>query len=624
MCLIFFKSNINQRLFYRAMTIRDDIVTLLHDVTGLPLNDISLLLAVPPDAMLGDYAFGCFKLGGNAFENAQKLQQKLQEKIPKLLFLSRVEAAGPYVNFYMNKSFLAQQTIGKILKQKKKFGSQKSSQKREKKILVEYCGPNTNKPLHLGHMRNMSLGGATCNLLSFMGNEVHPVNIVNDRGVHICKSMLAYQKWGKDEDGKWKTPDKKSDHFVGDFYVLYAQKAKEDPKLEEEVQEMLQKWEQGDATVRALWKKMNRWVLTGFAQTYKRFGVWFEKEYFESRCYEKGKEMVMEGFARGVFEKDDTGAIVAPLENVSIEKISVEKIDTIFAGKKLPTLLHHKLPNKVVLRADGTSIYITQDMYLAKLRYEDYAFDKLIYVVASEQNLHFLQLFRILELLGYGFVQKLFHLSYGMVNLPTGKMKSREGTVVDADDLMDEVAEMAHGEVVKRFPALPEQEKKKRAEFIALGAIKFFLLRTDAIRDIVFNPEESLSFEGETGPYLQYTHARACAILRKSLIEGSAQMRRKIDARNASLLKEDSELKLVTLLSQFSERVDESAQHLRIHILCRYLLDLAQAFNEFYHACHVLSEDTKMQDVRLALVDATRQVLANGLGILGIYAPEEM
>ncbi len=560
------------------MDFKEQIVTLLVKETGLAKEEIERMVVVPPDPKLGDYAFPCFKLGKNPKEAAEKLQKQI--KLPH--FLSKIEVAGPYLNFFVNQSLLTEQTLKAIATQKATYGSGKS----RKNIVLEFCSPNTNKPLHLGHIRNMSLGDALGKVISFQGATVHPVEIVNDRGVHICKSMLAYQRWGNE-----KKPDKKSDHFVGDYYVLFAKKAKEDPALEEAAQKMLLAWEQGDKEVRAVWKKMNKWVLDGFSQTYKRFGIKFEKEYYESQLYLLGKDIVMDGLRRGIFVKDKKGAVIAPLEKEG-------------------------LTNKVVLRADGTSVYITQDLYLAQKRFEDFHFDEMIYVTATEQNLAFKQLFRVLELLKRPYAGKLVHFSYGMVNLPSGRMKSREGTVVDADDLIDEVSALALSEVEKRYTTLSLVEKKRRAECIALGAIKFFMLRTDAVRDIIFNPEESLSFEGETGPYLQYTHARACSILRKAgKVSGKV---------NYNFFKEDSELRLVKLLTDFPLKVKEAADHHKIHVLCRYLLDLAQSFNEFYHAVQVISDEKKVMKARLVLVDAVRQVLANGLGCLGIEALEEM
>src|SRR3989338_5352816 len=460
------------------MDFKSQLITLLAAATSLSPEEITPLVTIPPNRQFGDYAFPCFKLGNNSREEAEKLQQKLQ--LP--LFIAKTQVVGPYLNFFLDQSVLAAEILTKISKEKGKYGAGKN----KKKIVIEYCGPNTNKPLHLGHLRNMSLGNAVCRILAFQGNAVHPVNIINDRGIHICQSMLAYQKWGKN-----KKPDKKGDHFVGDYYVLFATAAKENENLKKEAQELLLKWERNDTKTKALWKTMTHWVLQGFRQTYRRFGIKFEKEYFESKYYQKGKEMVQEGLQKKVFEKDHTNAVLAPLEK-------------------------YRLPNKILLRGDETSLYITQDLYLAQLRYQDFKYDKMIYVVASEQHLHFQKLFKILELLGRRYAQSLYHLSYSLVNLPTGRMKSREGTVVDADDLMDEISSLAKQEGEKRYPALSEKEKQYRAEFISLGAIKFFLTRTDAVRDMIFNPEESISFDGETGPYLQYTHARASSILRKA------------------------------------------------------------------------------------------------------------
>jgi arginyl-tRNA synthetase len=440
----------------------------------------------------------------------------------------------------------------------------------------------------------MAIGNAICRLSTFCGNTVHPVNIINDRGIHICQSMLAYQKWGKN-----KKPEKKGDHFVGDYYVMFAKAVLEHPELKDEAQQLLQAWEDKDKDTHKLWKEMTNWVLKGFAETYKRFGITFEKEYFESQHYEQGRDVALEGLKKGIFIKNDDKSIIAKLESYGIS-------------------------DKIVLRADGTSIYITQDLFLAQQRYADYKFDQMIYVVASEQQLHFKQLFKILELLEKPFAKSLHHLSYGLVNLPSGRMKSREGTVVDADDLMDEVVMLARNEVTLRYPNMEEKEKMKRAEFIALGAIKFFLLRTDPIRDMVFNPEESISFEGETGPYIQYTHARACAILRKAL--QSAGSGNKFSTKNIryELLKEDVERIIIKYFIQFPAAVEESSIHFKPHILCRLLLDLAQSFNEFYHAHTVINENVELMNARLALVDGVRQVLENGLNLLGIEAPQEM
>ena len=622
------------------MTLRDDLVAALSLASGFTVSEVTLMLSVPPDPTMGDFAFPCFKLqmlSKNPCEAAELLKMKLE--LPT--GFERAEVKGPYLNFFVLQSSLTSSVLGDILRLRDEYG--KGFTRRN--IVVEYCGPNTNKPLHLGHMRNMALGNSMVRLLEFQGNVVHPVNIINDRGVHICQSMLAYMKWGNSAK-----PSKKGDHYVGDFYVMFAQAVKEEMAQEEmaqkkvaqktathekvtgenaahegatvkigskngssmvgcavvdkvapplkiltlkdEAQSLLVKWEQNDPATRAVWRVMNDWVLSGFAETYARFGVSFEREYFESEYYEFGRDVALKGFEEGIFEKDAKGGIVANLERYGI-------------------------PSKVVLRSDGTSIYITQDMCLALKRYEDYHFDSLVYVVACEQQMHFQQLFAIMDLLKQPFAPKLYHLSYGLVNLPTGRMKSREGTVVDADDLMDEVSNLAYVEVEKRSPALGADEIRRRAEFIAIGAIRFLLIRCDPVKEIIFNPEESINFEGETGPYLQYTHARACSILRKASVDFSSKV-------HVERLSSDSEKQLVLLLSRFSDAVSDAAKNYRPHVLCRYLLDLAQAFNEFYHSSLVISSDFELMRARALLVFGVREVLSSGLYCLGIYAPEEM
>ena len=559
------------------MEYKQEIAQLLHKHAPLSVEELLSIISTPPDPKLGDYAFPCFKLGKNPHEEAEKIQKAIQ--LPS--FLHKVQVAGPYLNFFVDKSQLTKETVSTVLKQKERYGHGKQ----KKNIVIEFCSPNTNKPLHLGHLRNIAIGDSLFRLLSFQGNKVHPVEIINDRGVHICKSMLAYARWGKNQQ-----PQKKTDHFVGDYYVLFAQKAKENPSLEEEAQQMLLAWEKDDKKVQALWKKINQWAIQGIKQTYKRVGIRFEQEDRESQIYKKGKEMVQKGLQRTIFIQDKTGAIIAPLEKEG-------------------------LTNKVVLRADGTSVYITQDLYLAEKRYYDFKFDQMLYVVASEQNLHFQQLFKILELLQKPYANKVYHLSYGLVNLPSGRMKSREGTVVDADDILDEISALAEKEVRQRYTRLPEKEIKRRAEFIALGALKFYLLRTDPARDMIYNPEESLSFEGETGPYLQYTHARACSILRKAKRQGKIEY---------TLLTQPQEDILVKLLAAFPQKVEETALQRKPHLLCRYVLDLAQVFNGYYHAFPVISENHKLMQARLALVQSIQITLQNALRLFGMEAPEEM
>ncbi|MBI5072812.1 arginine--tRNA ligase [Candidatus Woesearchaeota archaeon] len=409
---------------------------------------------------------------------------------------------------------------------------------------------------------------------------------MNDICVHIFKSMLAYKKWWHN-----KNPDKKSDFFVGEFYVLFAKKSGdgEHPELEQEAQEMLRLWEAGDKEVVALWKKMNQWVYEGFEETYHKLGVSFDKYYFESDIYKFGREIVQQGLKKKIFY-DKEGAIVAPLEDVG-------------------------LPDKVVIRSDGTTLYITQDIYLAQKKFQEYPIDRSIYVVASEQNLHFQQLFAILEKLGNKWAAGCYHLSYGMVLLPEGKMKSREGTVVDADTLLEELFVMAREEIHKRHPDLNKVILEKRSQQVGLGALKFHLLKIDAVKDIVYNPKESINFEGETGPYIQYTHARISSILRKA---GDLPNKVAVDKY------EEKELELVAQLEKFPQIIEEAASHYKPSYICRYLLDLCQLFNSYYHDVHVLNAEEEVRAVRLYLLSCIRQVLQNGLSLLGIEAPDEM
>jgi len=568
------------------------IIEKIVDEAGSDEIDESLI-EVPPDTKLGDYAFPCFVLSKKLKKAPPQIAEYLADKIQPDDMISSVKNVGPYLNFFVNKAKLASTTLVRIQKEGVDYG--KASVGSGKTVLIEYPGPNTNKPLHLGHVRNMALGQSMSKILGSQGFDVKRVNINNDRGVHICKSMLAYQKWGEG-----KTPeseDRKSDHFVGDYYVMFAQKAKEDDSLEEEAKAMLAKWEAGDKEIRALWKQMNDWAFSGFKDTYSRFGMEdFDKEYYESETYEGGKKTVAEGLKKGLFQKKDDGAAY---------------IDLSAEG----------LGEKILLRSDGTSVYVTQDLYTAQLRHNDFSFDKMIYVVATEQNYHFKVLFTLLKKLGYAWAEGCHHFAYGMVHLPEGKMKSREGTVVDADDLMLDMQELAKKEIVKRHPDIEVQRADDRGHMIGLGAIKFYLLKTDAIKDITFNKEESLSFDGDSGPYLQYTHARACSILRKAADSGM-MVSTEVEF---GALSHDSEKEVIGLLTEFPLKVQEAAENYRPHMIAQHLLALGRAFNEFYHACSCINEENEdKRAARLLLIDCVRQVLDNGLELLDVLAPEEM
>jgi arginyl-tRNA synthetase len=541
-------------------------------------------LTIPPDPLMGDYAFPCFALAKEKKKNPAEIAQEIAKSIEPTPLIRKIEVKGPYVNFFVDKKKLAEQTLKDIAKQKDSYGSTIT---KKEKIMVEYPSPNTNKPLHLGHVRNMLLGKSVATILSFQGKKVIQANMNNDRGVHICKSMLAYKKFGDNQQ-----PNKKTDHFVGDYYVLYNQKEKEDPSLEEQTKEMLKKWEEGDKEVIALWKLMNRWALDGFNETYQRLGINFDKVYYESEYYDKGKDIVTNALKKGVFRKEDNNAI-----GVELKK--------------------YGLPDKVLLRADGTSIYMTQDLHLAVEKFKEFKLDKSIYVVGSEQNMHFKQLFKILELLGYKWAEKCYHLSYGMVYLPHGRMKSREGQTVDADELIDEMMLIAESEITKRHDDLSHTEIKKRSKQIGLGALRFFILKMDPAKDMTYNTEESISFEGETGPYVQYAHARISSILKKH----GKLIKEKVDF---SLLNTDQEEQIVKFLSQFPAVVLDAELHLKPSLIARYLSDLSQKFNEFYHAHQILNEKDELRDARLFLIICIQQVLKNGLALLNIEAPDQM
>ena len=539
-------------------------------------------LEIPPSPDMGDYAFPCFQIAKELKKSPVEIAEELVKKFPERSIFRKVEARGPYINFFIDDGRISDFVIKKIMKEKERYGS---FNKTKKTVVVESPSPNTNKPLHLGHLRNMILGMSIANLLRKAGCKVHAVDLINDRGVHICKSMLAYKLWGKN-----KQPDKKTDHFVGDFYVLFSSKAKQDSSLEDKTRELLVKWEKNDKGAVALWKKMNGWAVRGIYQTYKEFGLKIEKIYRESEHYTKGRDIVLEGLKKNVFEKDKDGSIFIDLTSYGLDK-------------------------KVLLRGDGTSVYITQDIYLAKKRYEDFKMDRMVYVVGSEQIYHFKVLFKILELLGYGFAKNCYHLAYGMVYLPEGKMKSREGNVVDADNIMADVTDLARKEIKKRFPNLSNKEVEKRAKIIGLGAIKFFLIKYDPLKDFTFNPKESLSFEGETGPYVQYAYARISAILRSSKTLGKADYK---------VLTHEKEMNLVKLLNEFPLVMEQAANNYKPSLIAHYLIKLAKSLNLFYQECPVLKEETKIKNARLHLIKAVSYVLKEGLGLLDVEVLERM
>ncbi len=547
-------------------------------------SEIESMIQIPPSQELGDYAFPCFFLSEIMKLDPHEIALEIRENIgePSATDFEDIQVTGAYVNFFMNRKSLARQAVWGVITQKKTYGSSEIGKR--KRAMVEFSSPNTNKPLHLGHLRNIALGESISRILEFNGEKVIRANLNNDRGIHISKSMLAYQKWGRES-----TPEEKKikpDHFVGNFYVLFEKK--KNKKLEEEAQEMLRKWEAGDKNTLLLWKLMNEWALEGFEETYKTFGVKHDVNFFESKIYKRGKEIIEQGVKKGVFEQTKGGEV----------KINLKK---------------EGLGEKILLRQDGTALYIVQDIALAKIKFDQYDLDKSFYVVGQEQEYHFKVLFTVLRKLGFK-DKEMNHISYGMINLPHGKMKSRQGDVVDADDLIEEVRLLAVKELKKRSKGkLSKQELEKRSLAIALAAIKYLLLKVDIRKTMLFNPKESVSFDGDTGPYLLYTYARASSIIRKS----SESLKR----FEVSELK-DSEIELAKKLLQFPEIVVSSYKNLNPSTIANYAYQLAQKFNEFYQKCKVIGSE--QETFRLALVESTRQVLKNALALLGIETIEEM
>ncbi|MFA4045819.1 arginine--tRNA ligase [Prevotella sp. PCHR] len=488
-------------------------------------------------------------------------------------------------------------------------------------VMIEYSSPNTNKPLHLGHVRNNLLGWSLAQIMQANGNKVVKTNIVNDRGIHICKSMLAWLKYGNGETPE--TSGKKGDHLIGDYYVAFdkhyraevkqlteqyvaegmgaeeaEKKAKEEAPLIKEAHEMLVKWEQNDPEVRALWKKMNDWVYAGFDETYKAMGVGFDKIYYESDTYLKGKAKVEEGLAKGLFFRKDDNSVWADLTGEGLDQ-------------------------KLLLRSDGTSVYMTQDIGTAEMRFKDYPIDKMIYVVGNEQNYHFQVLSILLDRLGFKWGKELVHFSYGMVELPNGKMKSREGTVVDADEL---VAEMIYdakktSEELGKFNDMTEEERNEIARIVGMGALKYFILKVDARKNMLFNPEESIDFNGNTGPFIQYTYARIRSIMRKAAEQQIAVP----ETLDSNMPLNDKEVELIQKMSEYGAAVAQAGKDYSPSGIANYCYELTKQFNQFYHDYSILrEEDPAKVLVRLVLAQNVAKTIKNGMALLGIEVPERM
>jgi arginyl-tRNA synthetase len=558
-------------------------------VTSFSAAPDDILIQKPPKPEMGDIAVPFFSFAKLFRMAPQKIAEAVAEKIKDMSEApsGEITVAGPYINITTDLVSVADTLYQELFTDGDDFG--KTDAYAGRNVMIEFSCPNTNKPLHLGHLRNDALGESVSRILKANGAEVRKVNLINDRGIHICKSMLAYQRFGNGE-----TPEStgiKSDHFVGDYYVKFAQWAKEDPSAEEQAQQMLKKWEAHDPELMALWEKMNGWTISGIQETYDTTGISFDSVYYESKTYTRGKKEVLKGLEQGAFYKESDGSVWVDLEPINLDK-------------------------KVLLRKDGTSLYLTQDIGTAIARHDDWPFDTLIYVVASEQKYHFTVLFYVLSQLGFSWADRLYHLSYGMVNLPDGKMKSREGTVVDADDLFKELQEMARAEIVSKGREKEVGDVDATSAAIALGALNYYLLQVNPVKDMVFDPKESISFNGNTGPYLQYMGARISSMLRKFDERKGEFLEIEPDF---SYISEDIERELIKLMSSFPDVVREAGKDMNPSVIAGYLYDLTKSFSRYYHDVPILHDDNKKRVLaRIELVQAILQVLKNGYFLIGI------
>ncbi len=565
-----------------------------------------------PEEFTGDLTVNCFRLAPVFRDAPPKIAANVGDFLREHPDVQEVEVIKAFVNITLTPAALFRDTVAC---DQFPFEAVSLSQQECRRVVVEFSAPNTNKPQHLGHVRNNSLGAAVTGILRKAGHTPYAVNLVNDRGIHICQSMLAYQRWSNGE-----TPEsagKKGDHLVGDYYVMFAREQKrqlddlrednpavqdrpdEELLLQTEIgraaQDMLVAWEQGDEEVLHLWRTMNRWVLDGFEQTYERMGIAFDRVYLESETYAHGREIVDNGLSEGVFQRREDGAVDCDLSD-------------------------HKLGSKVVLRSDGTSVYVTQDLGTTLIKQNDFQPDAQVWVVGDEQNYHFQVLFAILQKLGYTWAQNLYHLAYGMVNLPEGRMKSREGQVVDADDLADEMIALAREATLERSGGSPPDDLEERARVIGMGALKFMLLQVKPRTTMTFDPRAAIRFEGDTGPYVQYAYARISSILRKAddnLLSDSDPAWERLHT--------DVEKQLALRCARYPDMVQRAAEELDPSQLAVYLLELAKAFNQFYRECSVLgAEDEKTSKARLLLSAKVRNIIADGLEALSVGTLEQM
>ncbi|MDR1095840.1 MAG: arginine--tRNA ligase [Spirochaetaceae bacterium] len=556
---------------------------------ALRVNESDVVAELPPRPEMGDLGFPMFPFARQWKKSPAQIAADLAQTLSgdaELAAYGKIAAQGPYVNVSLDRSLFAEHFLSAEPEPRVLPGLLKG-----RRIMVEFSSPNTNKPLHLGHLRNDVLGESLARILKAAGADVRKVCIINDRGVHICKSMLAYRECGGGTEPE--SAGVKSDRFVGDWYVRFHQLSEGDKDAEGRARELLRKWEAGDAETIALWKKMNGWAIDGIKATYGRTGVSFDRFYFESETYLLGKDKIEEGLRKGVFYREADGSVWVDLEA-------------------------EKLGKKALLRQDGTSLYITQDIGTAISRHNDWPFDRLIYVVGSEQIYHFKALFSVLRKLGFPWAADLYHLSYGMVNLPEGKMKSREGTVVDADDLIDELKTLALAEIREKEREEAVGEPEQVAEKIALGALHYYLQQVTPSKDMLFNPRESLSFTGNTGPYLQYTGARISSMLKKA--GGIAHTE-----AGYALLTGDAEWELLKTAAGFDSALEEAALKYDSSVVAAYSYELAKSFSRFYHECPILNcADKALSNARLALSQRTLALLKTALDLICVPFLEAM
>lgn len=591
------------------LELRADVEEALRARFGAQVDTAPLVLQTTREEFEGDYTLVVFpwiKLARSKPEVlAEELGQWLVEHSDKVQSFNVVKG---FLNLSLKNTYLCQSLLA--IRDTESWGN---APKNGRKVMVEYSSPNTNKPLHLGHIRNNLLGWSVSRILEAAGTEVVMANLVNDRGIHICKSMVAWLRYGNGA-----TPDstgQKGDHFVGDYYVRYDKAYRDEVKALEakglseddakkqapillEAQELLRKWEAGDKETRALWATMNAWVYKGFDETYTALGIHFDKIYYESETYLLGKKIVEDGLARGVLTRHPDGSVWVDLRDEGLDE-------------------------KLLLRSDGTSVYMTQDLGTAVERFNEYKLDDMVYVVGNEQEYHFQVLRKLLGRLGYAWSERIFHLSYGMITLPEGKMKSREGTVVDADDLIAELIDEATkiGQEQGKAAELPPEEAKEIYRKVALGALKYYMLKIDPAKGMMFNPQESVDFNGNTGPFLQYTCARAYSILRKQAQVVATLPQYKIEGCELNRY----ERVLILALHEYGRVIQEAAARLSPAIVANYIYELASRFNQFYHECPIAREENNaLQKLRLILTQSTVRVLRSGLLLLGIEAPEQM